>query len=129
MAKEIYRRRFNIDLDGRILKAKEISVQYLDMQLDGSDEDLIDLALEDSIGEITKEDLKHFGLETKFDIYRAIMEFSFKPTLSNEDVEAITKEFNMTIEELSSLSRDAKIQLKNVLSSRIKRNKVAEKKH
>lgn len=125
---KIPRRSFQLDIDGKVFVAKELSVEYLQEAMNnGSDN--ADLAIVDSMGTIQEDDLKYFGMETKNVVYGEIVKFTFQNVLSKEDITDIVKEFGITEAELNSLDRSTKAQLKAVLLGRKPQDKVAEKKH
>lgn len=74
--KEIPKRRLRFDIDGKVFEAKELSIDYL-MRSSFDAENNIDLAIADSIGEISDEDLKLFGVDTKQVIYLELLAFTF----------------------------------------------------
>lgn len=123
----IHRRRVKLDIDGKIFKAKELSVSYLQQSLD-DEEEAIDLAIQDSVGDITEEDLKGFGVETKNQIYFELIKFTFQTQITEEDQKNICEAFNIKVQEFESMNSDTQLQLKNVLDSRQPRNKDSEKK-
>lgn len=125
---EVPRRKFNIDIDGKIFVAKELSVAYLQETYENRELDSAEYAIKDSIGEIHAEELKHFGIDTMNLVYAEIIKFTFNPTLSAEDYKEICSEFNMKLEEVKALDRSAQIQMKNLVGARKPRDKESEKK-
>lgn len=123
----IPKRRVKLDIDGRIFKAKELSVAYLQQSLD-DEEEAIDLAIQDSIGDITKEDLKSFGVETKNQIYFELVKFTFQTMITEEEKKSMCELFHIKEVEFDSLSSDAQLQMKSILDSRKPKDKESEKK-
>lgn len=128
MEVKIPRRKFNIDIDGKVFEAKELSVAYFMEAQEDPLKDTADLAIEDSMGVIPDEDLKYFGIETKNLIYSEIIKFTLSEVFTAEDLKHASTELNLSVKELNALDRSAKVQIKAILGNRKPRNKVDEKK-
>lgn len=125
---KIPRRFFKIDIDGKVFVAKELSVAYLEESMEDSTMDTAELAIADSIGEISKEDQKYFGLDTKNLVYAEIVKFTFQEALTASDLKEMSQAYHMNPNEIKALDRSAQIQMKNIMKSRQKRDKAHEKK-
>lgn len=127
--KKIPKRKINFDIEGKVFEATELSVNYL-MHSAFDDENNIDLALKDSIGEITDEDLKLFGVDTKQLIYLELLSFTFGNGVTDEDLKQMSDLYSMSIEEIRSLDHASIAQLKGIMLSRktAERDKEHEKK-
>ena len=126
--KKYPRRSFQADIDGRVFTIKEMSVSYLDSIVHDEDE-TIDAAILDTMGELALQDLECFGQATKANIYAEIIRFTFpENTITKEDINAIASSFSMSFKEANALPLTTKETLKATLLSRLPRNKVAEKK-
>lgn len=126
--KQIPRRKFILDIDGKKFTAKELSMVYLDRS-DDDDDETVEEALKDSIGEITAEDLKNFGIETKSIMYMEIMKFTFADVLTDRDVAEIKSHFGISEAEIMAMSKDTKLDLKQIIESRKPRDTTDEKKN
>ena len=113
----ISRRSFKIDVEGKIFTCKELSAGYIKTAQDGGD-DSASLATKDSMGELTAEDYALFGKDTEGQIYAEIVKFTFEEPLTGADVVNIGKETGLKPEEVQSLSRATKEELKALLQSR-----------
>ena len=114
---QIPRRSFKVDVDGKIFTCRELSAGYLKAVQDGAD-DTASLALTDSIEDITDEDRALFGRDTEAQIYMEIVKFTFQEPLSGADVVNIEKTLGLKSEEIQTLSRSAKEELKALLKAR-----------
>ncbi len=115
----ISKRRFKMDIEDKIFEARELSAAYLFDAIQNPENDTIEAALEDSM-DLTDEDNKLFGKDTKEAIYLEIVKFTFKEVINSKDVKKIQKAFSLTDDELNALSKDTKIQLNGLLSRRNK---------
>ena len=120
------KRRFDFEIEGVLYEAKELSIHYLLESMTNPEYDSIDNALIDSMGELP--DVKLMGRDTRTKMYAEIMKFTFGDTFTAKDRKAIVEAMGLTPEELSSMSSDALGELANILKSRVKKDKVAEKK-
>lgn len=116
---EIPKRKFNIDVEGTIFVARELSVAYLQEAINNPEHDSADLAILDSIGEVGLKHMDKFGIDTKGLIYEEIIKFTYSQVLSAKDIKDIAKAFNITPLEIKSLNRSTKEQLKALLNVRI----------
>lgn len=121
------KRKVRFDVEGKIFEATELSVNYLmNSSLDADDN--LELALSDAIGDITDEDLKKFGHETKQMIYLELLGFTFGKGITDQELTEMSEMFHMTLEEISSLEKTAITQLRGIMINRAPRNEEKEKK-
>ncbi len=118
MTVSIPKRSLNFEIEGKVYPAKELSLAYLMGAIQNPDDDTVDNALKDSMGELTDEDFIHFGIDTKEKIYTELVKFTYKEAITKEQKQLISSETGMTPEEISAMTKDAQVQLKNVIEGR-----------
>ena len=114
----IPKRKFKIDLEGKIFEAKELSAKYLMNAVLNPEEDTHDAAIKDSMGELSTEDYALFGLDTKERVYAEIVKFTFKERLVKEQVAKVCESTGLSEKELSGMSQDAQVQLNAIVEGR-----------
>ncbi len=114
----IPKRRVTFDIEGKTFEATELSQRYLMDAILNPDTDTVEAALADALPDLSDDDLRYFGKDTREAIYYELVKFTYKPALTREDRETIAKETGMSEAEILSLSRDAQLQLRNVIAAR-----------
>ncbi len=118
MTVAVPKRKINFNIENKIFEAKELSARYLMDAMLNPDNDTVDAAILDSMGVISDEDHVLFGKDTKEMLYTEIVKFTFKERLSKEQKAALVKDTGLSESEIDSLSKDAQVQLKNIIESR-----------
>ena len=114
----IPKRKFNLDLEGKVFEAKELSAKYLMNAVLNPSEDTHDAAIKDSMGELSTEDYALFGLDTKERVYAEIVKFTFQERLGKEQIAKVCKSMGLSEKELAGMSQDAQVQLSGIVEGR-----------
>jgi len=114
----IPKRKFKLDIEGKVFEAKELSAKYLMNAVLNPAEDTHDEAIRDSLGELTTEDYVLFGLDTKERVYAEIVKFTFQERLEKEQIKKVCKGIGISEKELSGMSQDAQVQLHGIVEGR-----------
>lgn len=112
------KRRITFNVEGKKFEAKELSARYLMDAALNPEKDTVDAAILDSIGELSEEDHKLFGQDTKEMIYVEIVKFTFKEKLGADERKALGLDLGLSVEEINGLTQDAQVQLRNIAEAR-----------
>ena len=120
MTVSIPKRKFKIEIEGKIFEANELSLYYLTNATVNPDSDTIDAAIADALPDISDEDYKLFGVDTKSRIYQELVKFTFREPVTAEKRIRIAKATGLSEEEMRNLSRDSILQLNAIIEERNK---------